>query len=89
MSPGPRPQRAISPEGEQRSIESIKTHLASQLFAETRLYGERFTIERLVATFLTHLLGDTRDLAQNLPLVTRAARRLRRRQPDEDWRSCV
>ena len=49
-------ERAIAPEGEQRFIQSIKTHLASRLFSETRLYGERFTIERLVSTFLGHLL---------------------------------
>ena len=46
---------AIAQEGEQRFIQSIKTHLASPLFAETRLYGERFTIEQLVATFLGRL----------------------------------
>ena len=45
--------RAIAQEGEQRFIQSIKTHLASRLFAETRLYGERFTIERLIAIFLS------------------------------------
>src|ERR1700748_3396671 len=49
-------ERAIAAEGEQRFIQSIKTHLASRLFSETRLYGQRFTIEHLVSTFLTHLL---------------------------------
>ena len=49
--------RAARPVGEQRFIQSLKTHLASTLFAETRLYGKRFTIEDLVATFLGHLLG--------------------------------
>jgi hypothetical chaperone protein len=47
--------RAIAQEGEQRFIQSIKTHLASPQFTETRLYGERFTIEQLVAAFLGHL----------------------------------
>jgi hypothetical chaperone protein len=51
-------ERAIAPETEQRFIQSIKTHLASALFTETRLYGERFTIERLIATFLGHLLDE-------------------------------
>jgi hypothetical chaperone protein len=77
-------QRAISAEGEQRFIQSIKTHLASQLFSETRLYGERFTIERLVSTFLGHLLGDTRDLAQNLPLVSGRPVVFAGERPDED-----
>jgi hypothetical chaperone protein len=48
--------RAIEPIGEQRFIQSIKTHLASKLFTETRIYGERFTLERLVAVFLSRLL---------------------------------
>ena len=48
--------RAANPIGEQRFIQSLKTHLASTLFSETRLYGKRFTIEDLVATFLGHLL---------------------------------
>jgi hypothetical chaperone protein len=50
--------RAIAQDGEQRFIQSIKTHLASGLFTETRLYGERFTIARLVATFLSALLDQ-------------------------------
>jgi len=48
--------RAAKPAGEQRFIQSLKTHLASTLFSETRLYGKRFTIEDLVAAFLGHLL---------------------------------
>ena len=48
--------RAAKPVGEQRFIQSLKTHLASRLFSETRLYGKRFTIEDLIATFLGHLL---------------------------------
>ncbi len=52
--------RAAAPVGEQRFIQSLKTHLASALFAETRLYGRRFTVEDLVATFLGHLLEGVR-----------------------------
>ncbi|HEY0145955.1 MAG TPA: Hsp70 family protein [Methylovirgula sp.] len=77
-------QRAIAAEGEQRFIQSIKTHLASPLFSETRLYGERFTIERLVSTFLGHLLGDTRDLAQSLPVVSGRPVVFAGERPDED-----
>lgn len=50
--------RAIEPQGEQRFIQSIKTHLASKLFTETRIYGEKFTLDRLVALFLARLLGS-------------------------------
>ena len=45
-------QRAIAAGDEQRFIQSIKTYLASPFFSETWLYGDRFTIERLVSTFL-------------------------------------
>jgi hypothetical chaperone protein len=49
--------RAISAETEQRFIQSIKTHLASPVFSEARLYGERFFPEQLIAIFLDHLLS--------------------------------
>ena len=49
--------RAEAPVGEQRFIQSLKTHLASRAFAETRLYGQRFAVEDLVATFLRDLTG--------------------------------
>ncbi|WP_026605774.1 Hsp70 family protein [Methylocapsa acidiphila] len=65
--------RAINPEGDQRFIQSIKTHLASPLFTETRLYGERFTIERLVATFLARLF-DHDALRAGTPLAVAAGR---------------
>lgn len=61
--------RAIEPEGEQRFIQSIKTHVASPLFTETRLYGERFTIERLVATFLEHLFDHDALHARTPPAI--------------------
>src|ERR1700761_1058554 len=63
-------QRSIAAEGEQRFIQSIKTHLASPLFTETRLYGERFTIERLIATFLGHLIEDVSlEALKGLPVT--------------------
>lgn len=62
-------ERAIAAEGEQRFIQSIKTYLASPSFSETRLYGERFTIERLVSTFLGHLLDGIPDKAATVPTV--------------------
>jgi hypothetical chaperone protein len=49
--------RAAKPMGEQRFVQSLKTYLASSAFSETRLYGTRFTIEALVATFLRDLMG--------------------------------
>ena len=54
--------RAESPVGEQRFVQSLKTHLASRAFSETRLYGQRFTIEALIATFLANLTaGEVLD----------------------------
>lgn len=58
--------RAEEPLGEQRFVQSLKTHLASRAFTDTRLYGKRFSIEDLVAMFLTDLVGD---LAIEAPVV--------------------
>lgn len=64
-------ERALSPDGHHRFIQSIKTYLATRSFSETRLYGQRFTIEALVSTFLGHLTAENRDqlLAPGLPVV--------------------
>jgi hypothetical chaperone protein len=51
---------------ESRLIMSMKTHLAQRSFSETRIFKRRFTLERLVATFLTALLGD---VARDVPIV--------------------
>ncbi len=48
---------AEGPNGEGRFIQSLKTHLASRAFSDTRLFGKRFTVEELVALFLRDLLG--------------------------------
>lgn len=47
--------RAEAPSNEGRFIQSLKTHLASRAFSETRLFGRRFTVEELVALFLREL----------------------------------
>ncbi len=60
--------RAAQPIGEQRFVQSLKTHLASALFSETRLYGQRFTVEDLVATFLGHLLAGS-DMPPACPVA--------------------
>ena len=52
--------RALAPEGDGRFVQSIKTHVASRLFTDTRLFGQRFTIEDLVACVLGDLLDDAR-----------------------------
>ena len=50
--------RALAGTGEGRLIQSIKTYLASTTLRETRLFGQRFTVEELVATFLRRLAAD-------------------------------
>ena len=52
--------RAAAPVGDQRFVQSLKTHLASRAFSETRLYGTRFGIEDLVSTFLHDLTHDVK-----------------------------
>jgi hypothetical chaperone protein len=42
-----------------RLIMSMKTYLAQQSFTETRIFGHRFTLERLIGRFITALLADT------------------------------
>ncbi len=81
--------RAIAEDGEQRFIQSIKTHLASRLFTETRLYGERFTIERLIATFLGSLfdqdaLRNSKSAVRSLPVMAGRPVVFAGERPDEE-----
>lgn len=64
-------ERALSPDGHHRFVQSIKTYVATASFSEARLFGKRFTIEALIATFLDHLLAGSRDrlAAPGLPVV--------------------
>ncbi|HEY1930456.1 MAG TPA: Hsp70 family protein [Acetobacteraceae bacterium] len=41
-----------------RLIMSMKTYLAQKSFTETRIFGHRFTLERLIGWFLRALIGD-------------------------------
>ena len=61
----------IADEHEHRFIQSIKTHVASALFTETRLFGKKLTIEDLVATFLTDLTHQERAAicAPDMPIA--------------------
>ena len=62
--------RAVAQDREQRFVQSLKSHLASRLFTETRLFGERLTIEDLVAIFLRHLLADlSPKIAPSVPVT--------------------
>jgi hypothetical chaperone protein len=46
---------ALDPADNQRFVQSIKTHLGSHAFRETRVFGKSFTLEGLIALFLKHL----------------------------------
>jgi hypothetical protein len=39
-------------------VQSIKTHLGSQAFRETRIFGQKYTLEGLIALFLRHLVEE-------------------------------
>ncbi|MGL4241399.1 MAG: Hsp70 family protein, partial [Beijerinckiaceae bacterium] len=51
---------ALDPSDSQRFVQSIKTHLGSHAFRDTRIFGMRFTLEGLVALFLNKLIDEGR-----------------------------
>jgi hypothetical chaperone protein len=80
---------ALDPAPHQRFVQSIKTHLGSAAFGEMRVFGERLTLDGLIARFLGHLTGEgapeesgspdwTAPLAAGRPVVFAGDR------PDED-----
>jgi hypothetical chaperone protein len=48
-------ERYAESEGQGRLVQSIKSHLASELFSGTQALGRRYRIEELIATFLRQL----------------------------------
>jgi len=75
--------RALDIEGEHRFLQSLKTHLSSAAFQETRLFGQRFLLEDLIGTFLGDLLPDAGAL-QALPIVSGRPVVFAGDRPDED-----
>jgi hypothetical chaperone protein len=49
---------ALDPADNQRFVQSIKTHLGSHAFRETRIFGQRYTLEQLIALFLRKLVAE-------------------------------
>ena len=47
--------RAVAAEEGERFIQSFKSHLASPVFSEARLFGHKVTIEDMTAIFLRHM----------------------------------
>lgn len=68
---------------EHRFLQSLKTHLSSRAFQDTRLFGRRYTLEDLIGTFLGDLLPDAGALA-GTPLVSGRPVVFAGERPDED-----
>ena len=54
---------------EHRFLQSLKTHLSSKAFQETRLFGKLYRLEDLIAVFLGDLSAGLDDLADT-PLIS-------------------
>ncbi|KPF62387.1 molecular chaperone Hsp70 [Bosea sp. AAP35] len=68
---------------EHRFLQSLKTHLSSRAFQETRLFGKLFGLEDLIAVFLTDIAAGLDDLAET-PLVSGRPVVFAGERPDED-----
>jgi hypothetical chaperone protein len=65
---------ALDPVDNQRFVQSIKTHLGSHAFRETRIFGQKFLLEDLIGLFLGHLtaggvLPGGRTLEKSVPVA--------------------
>ena len=60
-------KRALDGDGEHRFLQSLKTHLSSKAFQDTRLFGKRYLLEELISIFLSDILP--REL-HGLPIVS-------------------
>jgi hypothetical chaperone protein len=79
-------ERAVAAEEGERFIQSFKTHLASAVFSEARLFGQKVTIEEMVAIFLRHLFeaqGGT-QVAENAWLCAGRPVVFAGERPDEE-----
>ena len=67
-----------------RLIMSMKTYLAQASFTETRIYGRRFTLENLIATFLRALVIGAGGLPETARLVVGRPVRFAGTNPSDD-----
>ncbi len=74
---------ALGMSSEHRFLQSLKTHLSSRAFQETRLFGKLYRLEELIGVFLRDL---TRGLAGagSVPLVSGRPVVFAGERPDED-----
>ncbi|WP_439498687.1 Hsp70 family protein [Bosea sp. (in: a-proteobacteria)] len=68
---------------EHRFLQSLKTHLSSRAFQETRLFGKLFHLEDLIGVFLTDLTTGLDDLS-DMPLVSGRPVVFAGERPDEE-----
>ena len=66
-----------------RLIMSMKTYLAQKSFTETRIFGRRFTLEDLIATFLRALLAEAGTLPTDARVVVGRPVRFAGGNPDD------
>jgi hypothetical chaperone protein len=58
---------ALDPVGNQRFVQSIKTHLGSHAFRETRIHGVRYGLADLIAVFLRQLMTEGKIPGELMP----------------------
>ncbi|PTM39343.1 Hsp70 family protein [Bosea sp. 124] len=68
---------------EHRFLQSLKTHLSSRAFQETRLFGKLFKLEDLIGVFLSDLSAGLDGVAET-PLVSGRPVVFAGERPDED-----
>lgn len=68
---------------EHRFLQSLKTHLSSRAFQETRLFGKLFKLEDLIGVFLSDLSTGLDGLA-DMPLVSGRPVVFAGERPDEE-----
>ncbi|WP_089176831.1 Hsp70 family protein [Bosea sp. AS-1] len=74
---------ALGMTSEHRFLQSLKTHLSSRAFQETRLFGKLFRLEDLIGVFLGDLTEGLEDAAM-LPLISGRPVVFAGERPDEE-----
>jgi hypothetical chaperone protein len=80
-------ERYAESEGQGRLVQSIKSHLASELFSVTHAFGRRYRIEELVATFLRQLRAAVDIDLGRRAVVGRPVRYGGAREPADETRA--
>ena len=68
-----------------RLIMSMKTYLAQRSFVETRIFGRRFTLEAMIATFLKRFLSESGVDLSNARIVAGRPVRFAGERADDDF----